>query len=374
MFAQSLLAIYSSEKHRQTTGIVFTKGVALLKKEKTVSRAPTLEDVARAAGLSPMTVSRALNNPRIVRPATVARVMEAVRATGYIPNMLAGSLASKRSRLIAVAVPQINNSMFIDTIQALSDELAMRGYHILLCVAGYTHESETDIVATILSRRPDGIVLTGIHHSAELKKIIINADIPAIEIWDLTPTPLDMLVGFSHEKIGEAIGHYVVKKGYRHAGLLWAGDNRAARRKQGVLEIMQQHPAIAISEATVPLPAMLSSGREGMKRLLAQDAQPDIIVCSSDTLAQGAIMEAESQGWQVPADVAVMGFGDLNFAAFNKPAITTVSVDRWRIGQQAAAMLADKIAGKTIEQPVLDIGFSLIERESTQDGNQRVRG
>lgn len=346
----------------------------MLKREKTVSRAPTLEDVARSARLSPMTVSRALNNPGIVRPATVARVMEAVRATGYIPNMLAGSLASKRSRLIAVAVPQINNSMFIDTIQALSDELALRGYHILLCVAGYSHESETDIVATILSRRPDGIVLTGIHHSAELKKIIINADIPAIEIWDLTPTPLDMLVGFSHEKIGEAIGHYVVKKGYRHAGLLWAGDNRAARRKQGVLEIMQQHPAIAISEATVPLPAMLSSGREGMNRLLAQDAQPDIIVCSSDTLAQGAIMEAESQGLQVPADVAVMGFGDLNFAAFNKPAITTVSVDRWRIGQQAAAMLADKIAGKTIEQPVLDIGFSLIERESTQDGNQRVRG
>ncbi|WP_437609842.1 LacI family DNA-binding transcriptional regulator [Erwinia sp. V71] len=339
-----------------------------MKREKTVTRAPTLEDVARAAGLSPMTVSRALNNPGIVRPATVSRVLEAVRATGYIPNMLAGSLASKRSRLIAVAVPQINNSMFIDTIQALSDELALRGYHILLCVAGYTHESETDIVATILSRRPDGIVLTGIHHSAELKKIIINADIPAIEIWDLTPTPLDMLVGFSHEKIGEAIGHYVVKKGYAHAGLLWAGDNRAARRKQGVLEVLHQHPAIAISEATVPLPAMLSSGREGMKQLLAQAVRPDIIVCSSDTLAQGAIMEAESQGLQVPGDLAVMGFGDLNFAAFNKPAITTVSVDRWRIGQQAAAMLADKIAGKTIEQPVLDIGFSLIERESTQGG------
>ncbi|ELV4660731.1 LacI family DNA-binding transcriptional regulator, partial [Salmonella enterica] len=100
-------------------------------------RAPTLEDVARSAGLSPMTVSRALNSPQLVRPKTVEKVMQAVRVTGYIPNALAGGLASRRSKLIAVVVPQINNNMFVDTIQSLSDELARRGYHILLCVAGY---------------------------------------------------------------------------------------------------------------------------------------------------------------------------------------------------------------------------------------------
>ncbi|KAF0667403.1 GntR family transcriptional regulator, partial [Salmonella enterica subsp. enterica serovar Worthington str. BCH-7253] len=158
-------------------------------------RAPTLEDVARSAGLSPMTVSRALNSPQLVRPKTVEKVMQAVRVTGYIPNALAGGLASRRSKLIAVVVPQINNNMFVDTIQSLSDELARRGYHILLCVAGYTEQTEAELVATLLSRRPDGVVLTGIHHTIELKKVILNAAIPVVEIWDLTPTPLDMLVG-----------------------------------------------------------------------------------------------------------------------------------------------------------------------------------
>ena len=104
-----------------------------------------------------MTVSRALNTPQLVRPRTVEKVMQAVRATGYIPNALAGGLASRRSKLIAVVVPQINNNMFVDTIQSLSDELAERGYHILLCVSGYTPQTEAELVATLLSRRPDGV-------------------------------------------------------------------------------------------------------------------------------------------------------------------------------------------------------------------------
>ncbi|MCV9879192.1 LacI family DNA-binding transcriptional regulator [Brenneria izbisi] len=328
------------------------------------NRPPTLEDVARAAGLSPMTVSRALNNPKIVRAGTVSRVMEAVRVTGYIPNMLAGGLASKRSKLIAVIVPQINNSMFVDTVQAISDELATRGYHMLLCVAGYTHESEADIVTTILSRRPDGIVLTGIHHSPELKKIILNANLPVVEIWDLTPTPLDMLVGFSHEKIGNAIGYYLLNKGYSRFGLLWTEDRRAGQRKKGVYEIIQKKPDCQVREITLPLPATLALGRQGLSALLAKDNQFDAIICSSDTLAQGAIMEAETRALNVPDKLAVIGFGDLNFAAHNTPSITTIRIDRWKIGTDAAMMLADKIEGKPVSEPIVDIGFSLIERES----------
>ena len=167
------------------------------------THAPTLEDVARHAGLSSMTVSRALNTPQLVRPKTVEKVMQAVHAVGYIPNALAGGLASRRSKLIAVVVPQINNNMFVDMIQSLSDTLALRGYHILLCVTGYSDQTEAELVATLLSRRPDGMVLTGIHHTPALKKVIYNAAIPVVELWDLTPTPLDMLVGFSHEKVGE---------------------------------------------------------------------------------------------------------------------------------------------------------------------------
>lgn len=310
-----------------------------------------------------MTVSRALNTPQLVRPKTVEKVMQAVRVTGYIPNALAGGLASRRSRLIAVVVPQINNNMFVDTIQTLSDELALRGYHMLLCVAGYTQQTESELVATLLSRRPDGVVLTGIHHSPALKKIILNAAIPVVEIWDLTPTPLDMLVGFSHEKIGMATGEFLLRKGYHRAGLLWTADRRAAQRKQGLCEVLSRHGIGEPGQVDVPLPASLALGRSGLAQLLTQENY-DVIVCSSDTLAQGAIMEAESRGMTVPRDLAVIGFGDLDFAASNRPAITTVSIDRRDIGCQAATLLADRIEGVERDESIIDIGFHLIERES----------
>ncbi|WP_092876154.1 LacI family DNA-binding transcriptional regulator [Izhakiella capsodis] len=333
-----------------------------MKSEGTV--APTLEDVAREAGLSPMTVSRALNNPKIVRPMTVARVMLAVEKTGYIPNMLAGGLASRRSKLIAVVVPQINNNMFVDTIQAISDTLAQRGYHMLLCVGGYDSDGEAALVATLLSRKPDGIVLTGIHHAPALKKRLINAALPVVEIWDLTPTPIDMLVGFSHEKVGRLSARYLLGKGYRRFGLLWTADQRALIRKQGVVDMLQSHVGCWFVEVKVGLPATMRLGRDGMQALLARAPELDAIICSSDTLAQGAILEAQSQGISVPQQLAVMGFGDLDFAACHLPSITTVAIDRWRLGQEAATMLADKIEGMTLSEPLRDLGFWLCERQS----------
>ncbi|PKE31179.1 GntR family transcriptional regulator [Rahnella sp. AA] len=327
-------------------------------------RPPTLEDVARAAGLSPITVSRALNTPGIVRPKTVAKVKEAVQLTGYIPNMLAGGLASRRSRLIAVVVPQINNSMFIDTIQAITDELALRGYHMLLCVSGYSAETEADIVATLLSRRPDGIVLTGIHHSNELKKCILNAAIPVVEIWDLTPTPLDMLIGFSHEKIGHAVAGYLLQKGHRRFGLMWTPDQRAGLRHKGMMEAFERQGSVTFQEVSIPLPATLRRGREGLAQLMDSGGAFDAIICSSDTLAHGAIIEAQDRGLSVPEDVAVVGFGDLDFAGCTAPSITTISIDRGRIGREAATLLADKIEGLPVVNNVVDIGFTLIERDS----------
>ncbi len=310
-----------------------------------------------------MTVSRAINTPERVRPETVERVINAVKATGYIPNALAGGLATRRSKLVAVVVPQINNSMFVDTIQSLNDALAARGYHMLLCMSGYTPQTEAELVAALLSRRPDGIVLTGIHHSTELKKIVLNASVPVVEIWDSTPTPLDMLVGFSHEKVGQALGHFLQRKGYRRPGLIWAEDRRAQQRKAGLCEALTLHGFPAPLQVDVPLPARLALGREGLGTLLAQ-GECDVVVCSSDTLAQGAIMEAESRELRVPQDLAVIGFGDLDFAASNRPAITTVSVDRHAIGLRAATLLADRIEGIEPDNAIQDVGFTLIERES----------
>lgn len=325
-------------------------------------RAPTLEDVARAAGLSAMTVSRALNAPQQVRPQTVARVVEAVRATGYIPNALAGGLASRRSRLIAVVVPQINNAMFVDTIQALNDEMMRQGYHMLLCVSGYEVESEAEIVATLLSRRPDGIVLTGIHHTPALKKMLLQAAIPVVEIWDMTPTPIDMLVGFSHQQVGAEVGDYLIRQGYRKPALLWADDERAAQRRKGLEARLRRENICITAHVAVPLPASMQGGRDAFAAL--NDATADVVVCSSDTIAQGALIEAEARQRRVPQQVAVMGFGDLAFAASHRPAITTVRIDRQAIGQQAVRALLARLAGHALSEPVRDIGFEIIQRDS----------
>ena len=168
---------------------------------------------------------------------------------------------------------------------------------------------------------------------------------------------------FSHEKVGETIGEYLLEKGYRRPGLLWAGDARATLRKQGLRARLAKNGIDDAPQVEVPLPASLALGRRGLAELLA-GGEFDVIVCSSDTLAQGAIMEAESRGLRVPQDLAVIGFGDLDFAASNRPAITTVSVDRHAIGEQAATLLADRIEGGEEGEAIIDIGFHLVARES----------
>ena len=328
-----------------------------------ISRAPTLDDVARAAGLSSMTVSRALNTPDQVRSETVKKVLAAVKATGYIPNALAGGLASRRSKLVAVLVPHINDPLFADTLQAMGETLSQRGYQMLLCSAGYTPQTETELVSTLMSRRPDGIVLTGIHHANDLKKIIFNASVPVVETWDITPTPIDMLVGFSHEKAGLATAEYLLGKGYRRPGLLWTTERTAAQRKNGLYEGLARHGITDAPYVESQLPARFADGRAGAAQLL-ETTELDVIICGSDTLAQGAISELQARGLRVPQDVAVMGFGDLDFAAANVPAITTVALDRYAIGARAATLLANRIEGRSDGEQIIDIGFHLTERES----------
>ncbi|WP_411200993.1 LacI family DNA-binding transcriptional regulator [Kosakonia cowanii] len=328
-----------------------------------ISRAPTLDDVARAAGLSSMTVSRALNTPDQVRSETVKKVLAAVKATGYIPNALAGGLASRRSKLVAVLVPHLNDPLFADTLQAMGETLSQRGYQMLLCSAGYTPQTETELVSTLMSRRPDGIMLTGIHHANDLKKIIFNASVPVVETWDITPTPIDMLVGFSHEKAGLATAEYLLGKGYRRPGLVWTTERTAAQRKNGLYEGLARHGITDAPCVESQLPARFADGRAGAAQLL-ETTELDVIICGSDTLAQGAISELQARGLRVPQDVAVMGFGDLDFAAANVPAITTVALDRYAIGARAATLLANRIEGRSDGEQIIDIGFHLTERES----------
>src|SRR3990167_4341925 len=176
--------------------------------------APTLIDVAKVAGVSPITVSRALGRPEVVSAATRRRVLEAVRATGYVPNLAAGALASSRSRLVAIFLPTIANSIFADTVQALSERLAAAGYQTLLGLTGYDPQQEEALLEAVLGRRPDGIVLTGTEHTQASRQRLARVGIPLVEAWDLCERPLDMLVGFSHEAVGRALANYQIGRAH----------------------------------------------------------------------------------------------------------------------------------------------------------------
>ena len=324
-----------------------------------------LEDVAKLAGVSAITVSRALNTPDAVSPATLLRVREAIARTGYVPNLMAGALASNRSRLVAALVPTIAGPVFLETIQALTEALDAAGTQLMLGQTGYTGAREDALIDAIVGRRPDGIVLTGIMRSGEGRKRLLASGIPVVETWDLTPTPIDMLVGFSHEKVGEAVAEHLYGLGYRHPAIVTAGDQRALLRRAGFERRMRELGVrkVAAWDVAEP-PTTLGHGRAALAGLIASGGKVDSAFCSSDALAHGVITEAQARGLVIPRDLAVMGFGDLGFAAHTHPALTTVRIDGTAIGRQAARFILQRVAGEDVGDKVRDLGFSIVVRES----------
>jgi LacI family gluconate utilization system Gnt-I transcriptional repressor len=324
----------------------------------------TLHDVARVAGVSPITVSRALNQPKLVRPGTLAKIQAAVRETGYARN----TGTPDRSKLVALILPTVANPIFADMVQAASDKLTEGGYQLMLGLAGYELWREEILIETVLSRRPDGIILTGTLHSDNTRKRLEAANIPIVETWDMTSSPIDMLVGFSHEEVGNTVASKMLERGYRRFALLTADDPRAGRRNQGLQAALARQGVSVVAAEIVPTPASLQRGRDGCARLLAAHPDIELIVCSSDTLAQGALTEAASRGLRVPGELAIMGFGDLNFAAYTFPSLSSVRVDGSAIGALAAQAILSRLAqapGAPRVPVLVDTGFQLIERGST---------
>ncbi len=329
------------------------------------SGAVTLHDVARLAGVAPITASRALNVPAKGSPDVLRRVADAVARTGYVANRLAGGLASAKSRLVAALVPTISGPVFLETIQSLTETLGASGYQLMLGQSGYPNLLEDPLLEAIIGRRPDGIVLTGILRSASGRKRLLTSGIPIVETWDLTPNPLDMLVGFSHVGVGEAAADFLFGHGRRRLAVVTADDERATRRRDAFVARAKAAGAGAVALAVVPAPTTVGSGRRAFRELLRRKRVPDAVFCSSDLLALGVLLEAQSRAIAVPGDLAVVGFGDLDFAADLNPALTTIRVDGATIGRQAARFVIDRAEGRPVAEPIVDVGFRLIERATT---------
>ncbi|CAN7676229.1 MULTISPECIES: LacI family DNA-binding transcriptional regulator [unclassified Variovorax] len=328
------------------------------------SGAVTLHDVAKLAGVAPITASRALNTPAQVSAEVLKKVTDAVARTGYVRNGLAGGLASTRSRLVAAVVPTIAGPVFLQTVQALTEALAESGYQLMLGQSGYAESREDALLEAIIGRRPDGIVLTGIMHSVEGRKRLLAAGIPVVETWDLTPTPLDMLVGFSHVEVGRAVVDFLRSKGRSRLAVVAGDDERSRRRHQAFQDAARAAGLREVRLIYVPAPTTMKSGRRALAELLAVAPDIDAVFCSSDLLALGVMTEAQARGIAVPAQLAVVGFGDLEFAADLNPALSTVRIDSKAIGRQAARFIVDRAEGRQVDPRVVDIGFSIVDRDS----------
>ncbi len=322
---------------------------------------PTLHDVAREAGVSLITASRALGKPHLVSPATLARVEQAVATTGYIPNLLAGGLKSRRSFMVAGLVPALSVAQFLPTIESLTEALGQAGYQLILGQTGYETAREEAVLNTLVGRQPDGIVVTGSLQSRAARDRLQRLQIPVVETWDLSDRPVDMAVGFSQLKVGSAVAGLLLGRGWQRIGIATGDDQRALLRREGFVATLGREPPTAI----VPAPSNLERGRQALTELLAQEPRLEAVCCSSDQLAHGVLVEARSRGLKVPEQMAVFGFGDADFAAHMVPSISTVQVEGRQIGRLAAQLIIDRCRGEPIDRPVIDVGFRLVEREST---------
>lgn len=332
-------------------------------KNESPDRLPTvtLHDVAQAAGVSVMTVSRALSKPEVVQKETLERVLRAVEETGYIPNRLAGGLKSNRSMTVGALIPYIAVPQFLPTIQTLTEELDQAGYQLIFGQTGYDYAREPELLDTMLGRRVDGIVVFGLLTHTQGTERFRKLGVPVVETWDLSDRPIDMLVGFSQMNVGSAVAGFFLSRGWDKAGIATASDERASRRRQGFVAAYGRE----VPTATVKAPSSIGLGRQALAELLEKDASIRAVFCSSDGLAQGVVIEAKARGLRVPQDLAVVGFGDADFAAHLEPALTTVRVDGSAIGRIAAQKILQRCNGQPEAETITDVGFTIVERKST---------
>jgi LacI family transcriptional regulator, gluconate utilization system Gnt-I transcriptional repressor len=325
------------------------------------AKSVTLHDVARVAGVSLITASRALRSPGIVSAPTIERVQRAVAATGYVPNLLAGGLKSRRTMTVGALVPAVSVPQFLPMLQALTDAFDRAGYQLIMGQVGFDRAREQALLDTMISRRVDGIVAIGLLQPGSSIERLRRLAIPLVEVWDLTDRPVDMVVGFSHLKVGSAVAGYFHGLGRRRAAVAMGDDSRARQRRDGFASAFGRE----VPTSVVHAPSSLGLGRRALAELLDQDRRIDAVFCSSDSLASGILVEARARGIRVPQDLAVCGFGDADFAADLLPSLTTVRIDGAGMGSRAAGLILARCAGDAVGERVIDVGFGIVAREST---------
>lgn len=286
---------------------------------------------------------------------------------GYVPDLVARSMSQQRTRTVAALVPNLFDPAFAVMIQGLSEVVSAGGMRLLLGNTDYSPEEEERLVIALLGHRPEGLALTGTTHTVTLKRLLRQAAIPVVEMWNMTRNPLDMAVGFWNQAAGEAITNHMIARGYRRIGFVGRprrGNERTAARQRGYRLAMQAAGLEVQRSWILETDGHMDAGTRAFDRL-SLGREIEAVVVTGDTVATGIFLEALARGLRIPDDLAISGFGDLPIAARLPGGLTTVRIDSYEVGRQAGNLILTRARGEPVASRVIDAGFEVTPRGST---------
>ncbi|WLS10215.1 LacI family DNA-binding transcriptional regulator (plasmid) [Shinella sumterensis] len=326
----------------------------------------TMQSVAVAAGVSPMTVSNSFRYPQRVHEETRERVLQIAAELGYVPNHAAGNLASGQSRVIGAVIPSIKNSSFYNYVRGMQEHVADNGYQLILKLAD-SLEQEAAAIRTLIGLRVAGIALVGDEHEDSARTLLKKTGVPVVEAW-VHRNPFDMAVGYSTIDATRAIVELLIVQGYTRIGFVgYEGDvsHRFTERLPAFIQCVEQaglssHRIFLIDQAHG-----FGAGPKALEGLCSIDPELDAIICPTDIVAAGVLFECGRRGWKVPERLAVAGWGDYEIASEITPGITSVHPHAYEMGQNAMSLIIERANGNTRQQVTVDTGFHIVERAST---------
>lgn len=337
-----------------------------LRKRRNSGR-PTIADVAQMAGVSAISVSRALSNPNKVSLDIKQRVEKAVEEIGYIPDPNARALASAQSNIIGVIIPSLSNNVFDDVLKGVYTCVAGTDYNIQIGNYRYDQAEEERLVKLFISQRPAALIITGLDQNPNTTKILQKCKIPIVQIMDFVENPIDMLVGFDQVAATKVVAKHLTEQGFKHIASISARmDSRVKKRVSAFNEQLQQNGLFENElHVTTVEASSVSLGKRLALELLANNPQIDAIFCHNDDLALGSLAACLELGLKTPNQVAIAGFNDLDYMHAMHPALTSMKTHRYDIGFKAVEMAIATVEDERPKQKIINTGYALIARAST---------
>ena len=312
----------------------------------------TLRDVSEASGVSEMTVSRVLRNRGDVSEATREKVLNAAKTLGYVPNKIAGALASSRVNLVAVIIPSLSNMVFPEVMTGISEVLDGTPLQPVVGVTNYLPEKEEEVLFEMLSWRPSGVILAGLEHSDASRAMLRAAGIPIVEIMDVDGEPIDSVVGISHRRAGREMARAIVRSGYENIGFLGTKmslDHRARKRFEGFTEALAKEGIEVMDQEFYSGGSALAKGREMTQAILERSENLDFLYYSNDLIGAGGLLYCLENGIEVPSQMGLAGFNGVDLLDGLPIRLATMDAGRREIGREAARIIAGRTDGSISE-------------------------